>query len=333
MRLAFLGMWWFGSCAVACTPGAPVPASPRPAPTFAQADRPSSSSRPSAGVAQPVDAGADAMGAADGAPPTLAAPPPPPLPTEPAPRLAELQRRLRAVPDFASETIPPAARPLLADLRQTSIALIRTEVERLMAARGGSLSGMGDKPIEQAIEAAALAAGVDVTKPGSQEGVNGLWNASVTRSRANPRCLVIGFYFAVPCGSDGGYLVYDIATTPSRLLLAIKAPDADTIEPLFWDLAFAVPPPGDPKEFFFVATRITPWCQSAARQLQLLAFKPTANPDAPEVLIDVTVSQHLQEPMRLDVERDSILLGTHDGMQAETRRWKVRKGRAVLVAR
>lgn len=255
----------------------------------------------------------------------------PPLPTQHAPRLAELQRRIQAVDDYESEAIPAAAQPLLVDLRETSVALVQSVVTDLAATCGPRLTRCRDQQIEQAIEQRAAAAGVQITPRGGAEWRNALWSPSATRSKVNPRYLVIGFYYAVPCGSDGGYLVYDLGSAPARLLLTLTSPAADTIEPMFWQLAFALPPPGNPQDFFFVAARINPWCQSAQRQMQLLVLKPTAKPREPAVLVDLTVGQHLQKPHRLDVNRDSILLETDDGLNQETHRWVVQKGKAKLV--
>lgn len=254
---------------------------------------------------------------------------PVPLPAQPSVRLAEVQRRLRAVHGFDSEAIPPAARSPLVELRRASVDFIATEIDTLAAALGGRLAALADRDIESAIESAARAAGVEVAERGSSMSTNGLWAPSVTRSKRNPRYLVVGFYFAVPCGNDGGYLLYDIESSPPKRILTVTSPDGESIEPMFWNLAFALPPPGRSQDLFFVVTRITPWCQSAARQLQLLALRPTGDPNVPEVMVDVTVGQHLLKPFRLDVGRGSILLETDDGTTATVRRWVVKDGRAV----
>jgi hypothetical protein len=137
----------------------------------------------------------------------------------------------------------------------------------------------------------------------------------------------------VPCGSDGGYLVYDVVATPPKLLLTVVSPDADSIEPMFWSLAYALPPPGSPRDFFFVLSRLTPWCQSAERRMQILALRPTSDPARPDVMLDATMNQHLLKPFALDVSSHSIVVETDDGLNASKRRWRVKEGSAVELAR
>jgi hypothetical protein len=236
-----------------------------------------------------------------------------------------VQRRLRAVDDFVDEAIPPAAQPLLVELRQTSVALIRDVVSHLASGRG--VAALTEAELEGALAETAMRAGVSLVAPGEvMDGDNGLWLADVTRSQANPRYLVVGFYFQIPCGTDAGFVVYDRSKRADDPILAVVAPPSDTIEPLFWNASFALPPAGDPRRFFALA-RITPWCQSAQRRMQLLVVAPSGDPLAPKRLIDETQSQHLQKSFRLDVQRRSITWETHDGIDADVRTWRWKGGR------
>jgi hypothetical protein len=241
---------------------------------------------------------------------------------------------LRTVQGFDDALIPPAARPLLVELRRASLAFITSEVDKLVASNNGSLKAVADKQIEETIESEARSAGVELTPKGETQWKMALWSPSVTRSKRNPRYLVIGFYYAVTCGSDAGYLFYDLEAKPTKLLLTVTSPDAETIEPMFWEAIYAVPPPGAPPDNFFVAlTRITPWCQSNERMLQLLALKPTDDPAAPEVLVDFSTSQHLLHGRQVEIQGSTIVLITHDGIDGATRRWLVKGHRATALTR
>jgi len=232
-----------------------------------------------------------------------------------------VQQRLSAIDSFVDEAIPPKARPWLVELRATSVAMIRDVIARLAEGRG--LAALSAEEIREALEEAAARAGVSLATVGEPfDGPNGQWIASVTRSKQNPRYLIVGFDFRIPCGSDGGFVVYDRAARGAEPLLAITAPPSDTIEPSFYNATFAVPPAGDRGKFFFAVTRITPWCQSALRRMQLLVLAPSGDPLAPRRLIDSTQSHHLQKPYRLDVRGGTITWETHTGIEPQIGRWR-----------
>lgn len=236
-----------------------------------------------------------------------------PLPTDPAERIAAAQSRLRDT-GFKDEAIPSAARPLVAAMKQASLELIRREVAKV------DLAHVADDKVQAAIEDTARAAGVDVAVNGSTD-VFG-WYVSVTRSKGNPRYTVIGYYYGLPCGYDAGYALYEAAG--SHLLLTLSSPESESTASMFWDLSFSLPPAGS-KDFFFVAKRITPGCQSALRRLQLIVLRPGATPEQPQRLVDEEVNFHLLGEYGLDVKAKEVKLtftpDTPDGR--EVRRWRI----------
>jgi hypothetical protein len=251
-----------------------------------------------------------------------------PLPDEPATRLAAIQRRLEAIADFHSEAIPEAARPLLAELKRTSSVFLRQTIAERAAAHAGRIEQLDLSTLAAQIAQQAHTAGANVLDLDGARDVTGRWFVSATRSKVNPRYLVVGFGFQIPCGSDAGTLVYDLGAQPSRLLLALTSPDgADSIRPAYWNTNWALSPPGNRRDWLFALTRITPWCQSAGRMLQLRVVKPTDDPDAPETMLDIEVSQHLLKSYRLELDRRGLTLETHDGIDAATRRWSIAAGK------
>ena len=249
----------------------------------------------------------------------------PSLPAEPGPRLAAIQARLLTVTDFTGTAVPARARPMLADLKRASRDFLAAELGRI------DLAHTPVEDVDRTVNDAARDAGIRFGAEGSSDTRPGTWSSAITRSIKNPRYLVAGYYFAIPCGNDGGYLVYDLrAAGGPKLLLAVGSPDYDSIAGAFWQLAFAMPPPGAPEGFFFTAIRIEPWCTSALRHLQILVLRPTATPDAPAVLVDETVSLHLKGTHGVDVGAGQVSLSftPDDPSKTERRRWSIGKSGA-----
>lgn len=252
------------------------------------------------------------------------------LPSEPAPRIAALQARLLTVTDFTSTEVPEGARPILADLKRASRDFLAAELARVDLARAAA------EDVDRAVGDTARTAGIRWGAEGSSDTRPGLWSSSITRSGVNPRYLIAGYYFTVPCGNDGGYLVYDLrATGGAALLLTVGSADYDSIAGAFWQLSFAVPPPGSPQPFFFAATRVEPWCTSALRRLQLLVLRPGPSPETPAILVDETVPVHLKGTYGVAVGASLVTLSfsPDDPGKLERRRWSIGKAGASKLDR
>jgi hypothetical protein len=251
------------------------------------------------------------------------------LPADPAERIAELQRRLRGVP--ADDPALPAGVPALLDeLKRASTALVAREIDAVAAAHAGDLRAVSESALVQAVEGAAHDAGVDVLHEGDAETMGG-WHVLVTRSKKDPRYLVANWELVIPCGSDGGLLVYELGAGKTRLVMTLSSPTYEAVDGAFWQLSFALPPAGKPEDFFLTAVRVTPWCTSAMRRIQILVLRPGPTADAPVKLVDEELGFHLLHPYALDVGRGDVRLSAHDGMAEQKRHWRIEPAGARLL--
>lgn len=229
--------------------------------------------------------------------------------------VAQTVRSMREIKTDSMDTnVPPAAKPLLAQLKRQLLDLIiatinahdnRRETPRLLSAM---------------IRAQLEAAGVTVKEPPDEISAEEYFSTpyvygdihsiEIEQPAGHPNLLAATTKLGVCCGTDSSLYLFERSGSQWQLVLAQEAGDYEEVSGAQGRFSYAVSPPDGQSGFFVVTANVNPWCTSNWQSIRYKALRPGADPYQPRAILNETDTIYLGDysPYQLRVKHDGFTL-------------------------
>jgi hypothetical protein len=198
--------------------------------------------------------------------------------TDPA-AIAHTLQKLQKVElaDDMGYTVPPAARPLLTQVKHQLRDFIQETINE------PALAGSAPADLTTALVDGLTRAGVEVG--GNHWSSYGyVQSIEIEQLKDHPDLLVAITTFNIACGYDSSLYVFERRPAGWSLILVLEANDYEEVKGAQGSLGYALSPPDASGDWFLVAADITPWCTSMWHGLRYKVLRPAVSAYEPKVL-------------------------------------------------
>lgn len=232
---------------------------------------------------------------------------------------ATVQDTMKALQSMQVEdmdtTVPPAARPLLTQLKKQ----LREEITDILNRNPLSLDRLHDSDrLTTYLHSELRKRGITISEaedPDSKAGPYGnVIGATLDRPEGRQRLLIVTTTVGIMCGSDDSLYVFKRNGALWTLTLALEKNDYEEISSAQFGLQYAVSPPDNNEEFFVSIVHTTAWCTSNWQGLQYKTLRPALDPYFPKVILSGSEGVYLgvDNAYKVTASKDSLTLSFID---------------------
>jgi hypothetical protein len=211
--------------------------------------------------------------------------------------------------DASDPRVPPAARPLLTDLKHRLRDLIQkaldandTQIKNLAKINEYLRAELDKQNIHGEKAGSALADDV-----AAKSYIYGdIQQISIHAINGYPNLIGATTTIGVSCGTDSSFYLFRKSGQRWVLILAQEANDYEDVSGAQGGFGYQVSPPSDKQQLFVVTKNVNPWCTSNWQAIRYKVLRPSQTAYQPRVLMEKS------ETIFLGRENDGLITTTPD---------------------